>query len=308
MSHSDIEKGAGTSTYVQQPQNVHVEHRTTFLPTYEEQLNENLRNFGQPDGQNNVTTAFDLIQEPKAGRRKCMKREYLILAIILLLICAVALPLGLVFIIRNNHSDQEVKDFNSTTLNMTKTDSISLQPSTLQTRQAETSSNVTPVTAVFTSTVVPVTVYVTMTPTPEISTPTITVTRTQSTSTSTSTSDPTPPPLPSTITTLSIITATPSSTSSTLSKFSLNPALNPSIESELAAASSSSSSSQSAEKPPATPTTNTKETTTATVVSATTIEPEPEVPTPTPAPTTASKALQTAEPRFGFCGVAGSNC
>ncbi|KAM3418284.1 hypothetical protein BST61_g4285 [Cercospora zeina] len=277
MSHSDIEKGAGANTYVQQPQNAHVEHRTTFLPTYEEHLNENLRNFGQPDGQNN-STAFDLIEEPKVGRRKCMKREYLILAIVLFLVCAIALPLGLVFIIRNNHSDQE--------------------PSTLQTRQAETSLNITPVTAMFTSTVVPVTVYVTMTPTPEISTPTITVTRTQSTSEPTAS----PTTATATITSLSITTATPS-TSSTLSKFSLDSALIPSIQSELAAASSSSTAAE----PKAT--TNTETTTaTSTVVSATTIEPKPEALTPTPTPTTASKALQTAEPRFGFCGVAGSNC
>ncbi|GIZ40960.1 hypothetical protein CKM354_000428000 [Cercospora kikuchii] len=298
MSNSDIEKGAGASTYVQQPQAAHVEHGTSFLPTYEEHLNENLRKFGQPDGQDNAK-AFDLIEEPKAGRRKCMKREYLILAIIFSLICAIALPLGLVFIIRNHHSDQEVRENNSTTSIQTKTDFVSLQPSTLQTRQAETSSSITPLTAVLTSTVVPVTVYVTMTPTPEASTPTVTVTRTQSLSTSkseTTTSDAST----ATVTTLSIVTATPStstststSTTSTLSKFSLDPALIPSIQSELAEASSS----RAAEETKATATTK-KETTTATVVSATTIEP----------PTTASKAIQTAHPRFGFCGVAGSNC
>ncbi|CAK1356038.1 unnamed protein product [Cercospora beticola] len=278
MSNSDIEKGAGASTYVQQPQAAHVEQSTSFLPTYEEHLNENLRKFGQPDGQDNAK-AFDLIEEPKAGRRKCMKREYLILAIIFFLICAIALPLGLVFIIRNHHSDQE--------------------PSTLQTRQAEsTSSSITPVTAVLTSTVVPVTVYVTMTPTPEASTPTITVTRTQSLSTSKPETTATSDASTATVTTLSIVTATPStststSSTSTLSKFVLNPALIPSIQSELAEASSS----RAAEETKATATTK-KETTTATVVSATTIEP----------PTTASKAMQTAHPRFGFCGVAGSNC
>ncbi|PIB01399.1 hypothetical protein CB0940_00304 [Cercospora beticola] len=300
MSNSDIEKGAGASTYVQQPQAAHVEHSTSFLPTYEEHLNENLRKFGQPDGQDNAK-AFDLIEEPKAGRRKCMKREYLILAIIFFLICAIALPLGLVFIIRNHHSDQEVREINSTTSTsvQTKTDFVSLQPSTLQTRQAEsTSSSITPVTAVLTSTVVPVTVYVTMTPTPEASTPTITVTRTQSLSTSKPETTATSDASTATVTTLSIVTATPStststSSTSTLSKFVLNPALIPSIQSELAEASSS----RAAEETKATATTK-KETTTATVVSATTIEP----------PTTASKAMQTAHPRFGFCGVAGSNC
>lgn len=102
-----IEKRSSLFDSLQEPDKTHIAHGNTFLPTYEETLNDNLRNFGEPERHANLE-AFDLIAEPKRGRRDCLKREYLIIAIIFFSLCAIALPLGLVYILRNAGSEQEV--------------------------------------------------------------------------------------------------------------------------------------------------------------------------------------------------------
>lgn len=108
MSHTNIDKKPSTpSSFLQEPRQAHLDHRNTFLPTYEEHLNDALRNFSSPRSQFNLKS-FDHIEEPKRGRRQCMKREYLIIAIVLLLICAIALPIGLVYILHRASTEHEV--------------------------------------------------------------------------------------------------------------------------------------------------------------------------------------------------------
>ncbi|EMF17148.1 uncharacterized protein SEPMUDRAFT_153190 [Sphaerulina musiva SO2202] len=276
-----IEKRSSLCDSLQEPDNTHIAHGNTFLPTYEETLNDNLRNFGEPERHANLE-AFDLIAEPKRGRRDCLKREYLIIAIIFFSLCAIALPLGLVYILRNAGSEQET--------------------ATMQTRRAESSFSIAPVTAAILPTaIIPMTVYVTVTPTLEESIPIVTITVTAS---SPDVEPTTAGPQPTdTLTSLSISTDTAlvstaaSLTSSQSTSWSLELSTSPvptsissvTIEPNLEASIQPELSQTSALYSPTDPTTT---------ISPTTMEPS----------STVSKVLQTAKGRFGFCGVSGSNC
>ncbi|KAF7186922.1 hypothetical protein HII31_11716 [Pseudocercospora fuligena] len=107
MSSSDIEKGAGAQGFVQQPTAAHTSTRASFLPSYERAVNDNMRGFGEPEGQANLQ-AFDHIQEPKHTKRRCMKRELLIALIVTIICIALVLPLVVVIILRKNSTSEKL--------------------------------------------------------------------------------------------------------------------------------------------------------------------------------------------------------
>ncbi|KAI5369131.1 hypothetical protein Slin14017_G000100 [Septoria linicola] len=301
MFHATMDKRPSTpSSSLQEPRQAHLDHRNTFLPTYEEHLNDALHSFSPPESQVNLKS-FDHIEEPKRGRRQCMKREYLIIVIVMLLVCAIALPIGLVYILHRASTDHEVsQSFSHTPYFLTETDfALPPQPSTLQTRQAESSfSYVSITTPPLATAVVPFTVYVTVTPTPQVSVTIVAITVTEP-SDSASSSDAeeqstTTAHATGTLTRLSVSISTLAPSTIPSSTFSINPSQEAIISSAPVPSSLSTSTS-------APDTETSTETQTDTITSPTTLLSLP--------PTPAAKTMQTIHSgRFGFCGVRGSSC
>lgn len=217
MFGSDIEKaaGAGVQQNLRQPNQAHLNNHDTFLPAYEEVLNQKLREFGKPEQQINVQ-AFDHIQEPKRGRRVCMKREWLIIITLLVIIFCIAMPVAVVLVLKNSNSSDKVSAVSNSIINiqyMAEANLTASQITIVQTRSPpmsfvfspSTSTELATLTATVvapsivyvtvaptpsTSTIIPSTVYVTVTPssTTSISIPTMTLTTTLSRSDATTVS------------------------------------------------------------------------------------------------------------------------
>lgn len=184
MSSSDLEKGAGTHDYhPQTPAPAYSMHReSSFRPAYQANLNENLRNWQEPEGQANVKE-FDHIEEPKHSKRRCMKREWLIAGAIVAILLLIVLPWVIMVVLKNAEKEDKVSTpssfSNMTQLIVTET----VQVPTVQTRSETTFSY-----APLTTAVIPSTVYITVLP-PVTITATVTAPTTLMT-VSTESSDP----------------------------------------------------------------------------------------------------------------------
>ncbi|EME87144.1 uncharacterized protein MYCFIDRAFT_169012 [Pseudocercospora fijiensis CIRAD86] len=182
MFTSDVEKGANAQGFIQQPSAAHTSTHASFLPSYERAVNDNMRGFGEPEGQANPQ-AFDHIQEPKHTERRCMKREWLIAVIVTIICLALILPLVVVVLLRKNSTSEKVSSSpaqNFTVLKPVTKLTMSLNQTTfMQTRSiTDTAFSAAPLTI---TTIAPSTVYVTVTPTPtSTSTPITTLTTTLS--------------------------------------------------------------------------------------------------------------------------------
>ncbi|KXT14644.1 hypothetical protein AC579_3707 [Pseudocercospora musae] len=319
MSSSDIEKGARAQAFVQQPTAAHTSTRASFLPSYERAVNDNMRGFGEPEGQSNLH-AFDNIQEPKHTKRRCMKREWLIAAIVTIICLALVLPLAVVIILRKNSTSEKVNS--SPAQNFTRIVTIvkpvtkltiSLeQTTTMHTRSVtDTTFSVAPLTI---TTIAPSTVYVTVTPTPtSTSTPITTLTTTLPQPESTTT------PSTETITSMSVsvsvsVSTATASTTETSSSSTSSTSTSTSTTSSSTTSTTSTSSGMSPEESAAWSSVYAQSsanraaltmvpdfrTSATTLLSITTVENTIEK--------TSSGPVATLTGHFGFCGVDGAAC
>ncbi|KXT02600.1 hypothetical protein AC578_10688 [Pseudocercospora eumusae] len=286
MSSSDIEKAAGAQAFVQQPTAAHTSTRASFLPSYERAVNDNMRGFGEPAGQANLH-AFDHVQEPKHAKRQCMKREWLIAAIVAIICLTFVLPLVVLILLRKNSTSEK------TTI--------------LQTRSVtDTTFSVAPLTI---TTIAPSTVYVTVTPTPtSTSTPITTLTTTLSQPESTTS------PTTETITSVSVSVSVSVSTASTTESSSATSSTSTSTTSSSTTSTTSTSSGMSPEESAAWSSVYAQSsanraaltmvpdfrTSATTLLSITTVENTIEKTSPGP--------VATLTGHFGFCGVDGAAC
>jgi hypothetical protein len=280
---SDLEHGAigpRPLTHPMTPAPPYTQTPESFRPTYEEKLNENLSKFGEPDGQvRNHAAVAPTHEHAKRGRRGCMKREYLIVLTILVFILALALPLSVVYLLRDTGSEHKVGLPSNVTTTTTCADQTTTQPMTIQTRQAESESISTPLTTFASSVVHPSTIYVTITPSPSTYIPPVTLTTTLS--------GP------------SVITLTPSTPSSITSPNTTLAALRASISSAIA-----ENASRLVADPIAIPATTT-------LVTTTTTHPETSIITVTDALVAEKKPSTKTHHsggRLGFCGPPGAPC
>ncbi|KAF2161850.1 hypothetical protein M409DRAFT_27906 [Zasmidium cellare ATCC 36951] len=267
----DLEKGAGASSAsVQQPTTARLSN--TFPPTYEQHVNDNMRNF-ESEFQEVKLRDFDGIQDskPKQRKRKCPAWVWLLTGISILLIISALLG-GLIIHYMNKQNSHVDKVASQTSLATRSEETTTISPSTMTVYITQTPP--TPSTQVVVTTLTP------STSTPSIVTVTSTTTASSPESTSTSTTES-----PSTTTT-SIITTASASTSS----------INPS-EAALSSSIAAERSLKSAEMITSPITTTLMSVTTATEVSVSTPPPEP------------SKTLiPMPGGEIGKCGVPGQAC
>ncbi|KAK4507498.1 hypothetical protein PRZ48_001233 [Zasmidium cellare] len=282
----DLEKGAGASNAsVQQPTAARI---SNFPPTYEQHVNDNMRNFDS-EFQEVKLREFDGIQDPKPSqrKRKCPTWVWLLTGISILLIIAALLG-GLIihYMNKQNSHDNKVSTTPPSVITTALTSTEVTSQTPLATR-AEQTTTISPTT---------MTVYITETPPapstqvvmttiiPSTSTPSIATvfsTTTASSSESTSSSS-----------TSSSTTSSSTSTTSILTTSTINPS-EAALRSSIAAENSRISDKLI---PSPIPTTEIS-TTTATEVSISTPPPEP------------SKTLiPMPGGEIGRCGVPGQSC
>ncbi|CZT24670.1 uncharacterized protein RCC_10396 [Ramularia collo-cygni] len=286
MSGSDMEKGAGVHS-PQQPRAAVVFPRDSFLPTYEEHLNTELRNF--PDAAPQARPQpFDRIEEPATKRKALLRRRSWWSAISTVLFLVISAVIGsAVFLYRSTHlKDSGTKHVSETSMPM----------------PAREAATVTFFPTTVTITVPKTTVYVTA-PVPATSTSTRIVT-VQPSSTTTTEADLLPTTgEPSLITfsteATSVASFSTSSTSTSSTSASSTSTSSTSTSSTSTSNTSASSSSETTPPPPPPPPPPSTESTT--LVSVTTATATPTTSSIPPPPTRSGR-----EP--GFCGVVGEAC